>query len=134
MISEGDAVLPTKIYEPLPYSYMLAGCISMVVIPSLLGLLSGMLLFLAGALVWIVRSEHRREDDVFAERKNGPVPFWVYELLPFVCLLSAVAIFILPFSQFYYPSAFILLIVGIQLWLTRNMQRRHRPALFNQLS
>ncbi|MDX1538964.1 hypothetical protein [Arsukibacterium sp.] len=103
----------------------------MVLVPSLLGVLSGALLFLAGALVWIVRSEHRREDDVFAERKNGPVPFWGYELLPFVCLVSALAIFILPFNHFYYPSAVILLIVGVQLWLTRNMQRRHRPALLN---
>lgn len=124
-------MLPTKIYEPLPYSYMLAGIVSMVLVPSLLGVLSGALLFLAGALVWIVRSEHRREDDVFAERKNGPVPFWGYELLPFVCLVSALAIFILPFNHFYYPSAVILLIVGVQLWLTRNMQRRHRPALLN---
>ncbi|MDX1677766.1 hypothetical protein [Arsukibacterium sp.] len=126
-------MLPTKIYEPLPYSYMLAGLISMVLIPSVLGLLSGLLLFMAGALVWIVRSEHRREDDVFAERKNGPVPFWLYELLPFGCLVSAMVIFILPLNQFYYPSAVILLIVGVQLWLTRNMQRRHRPALQTEL-
>jgi hypothetical protein len=124
-------VLPTKIYEPLPYSYMFAGIVSMVLVPSLLGVISGALLFLAGALVWIVRSEHRREDDVFAERKNGPVPFWGYELLPFVCLVGALAIFILPFNHFYYPSAVILLIAGMQLWLTRSMQRRHRPALLN---
>ncbi|MBV2129435.1 hypothetical protein [Arsukibacterium indicum] len=103
----------------------------MILVPSVLGVFSGALLFLAGALVWIVRSEHRREDDVFAERKNGPVPFWGYELLPFVCLVTALTIFILPFNQFYYPSAVILLIVGVQLWLTRNMQRRHRPALLN---
>ncbi|WP_372625619.1 hypothetical protein [Arsukibacterium sp.] len=124
-------MLPTKIYEPLPYSYMLAGLISMALLPSLLGMMSGTLLFLAGALVWIVRSEHRREDDVFAERKNGPVPFWGYELLPFVCLLSSMTIFIMPFNQLYYPSAIILLIVGVQLWLTRNLQRRHRRALTN---
>ncbi|WP_290613223.1 hypothetical protein [Arsukibacterium sp. UBA3155] len=124
-------MLPTKIYEPLPYSYMLAGLISMVLLPSLLGMMSGTLLFMAGALVWIVRSEHRREDDVFAERKKGPVPFWGYELLPFVCLLSALIIFTMPFSQLYYPSAVILLIVGVQLWLTRNLQRRHRRALTN---
>tara|TARA_B100001059_G_scaffold109412_1_gene109294 strand:+ start:51816 stop:52148 length:333 start_codon:yes stop_codon:yes gene_type:complete len=110
---------------------MLAGLISMVLLPSLLGMMSGTLLFMAGALVWIVRSEHRREDDVFAERKKGPVPFWGYELLPFVCLLSALIIFTMPFSQLYYPSAVILLIVGVQLWLTRNLQRRHRRALTN---
>lgn len=124
-------MLPTKIYEPLPYSYMLAGLISMVLLPSLLGVVSGALFFLAGALVWIVRSEHRREDDVFAERKNGPVPFWGYELLPFACLLLALTIFVLPFSQLYYPSAAILLVVGVQIWITRNVQRRHRTALLN---
>lgn len=124
-------MLPTKIYEPLPYSYMFAGLVSMMLVPSMLGVVSGALLFLAGALVWIVRSEHRREDEVYAERKNGPMPFWSYELLPFACLLSALTIFVLPLSQLYYPSAVILLIVGIQLWVTRNMQRRHRPALLN---
>ncbi|WP_213996705.1 hypothetical protein [Arsukibacterium sp.] len=124
-------MLPTKIYEPLPYSYMVAGLVSMMLLPSVTGVASGALLFLAGALVWIIRSEHRREDDVFAERKKGPVPFWGYELLPFACLLLALIIFVLPFSQLYYPSAVILLIVGIQLWVTRSMQRRHRPALLN---
>ncbi|KKO48378.1 hypothetical protein VT06_11800 [Arsukibacterium sp. MJ3] len=122
-------MIPAKIYEPLPYSYMLAGLVSMAFLPSLFGVLSGGLLFMAGALVWIVRSEHRREDNVFAERKNGPLPFWGYELLPFACLLLALTIFMLPFSQFYYPSAVILLVVGLQLWLTRTMQRRHRSAL-----
>ncbi|SNY54589.1 hypothetical protein SAMN06297280_2686 [Arsukibacterium tuosuense] len=124
-------MLPTTIYEPLPYSYMVAGLVGMMVLPSALGVASGALLFLAGALVWIVRSEHRREDDVFADRKNGPVPFWGYELLPFACLLLALTIFVLPLSQLFYPSAAILLIVGMQLWITRNMQRRHRPALTN---
>tara|TARA_R110002126_G_scaffold16527_27_gene66081 strand:+ start:9590 stop:9982 length:393 start_codon:yes stop_codon:yes gene_type:complete len=128
---EGDVVLPTKIYEPLPYSYMLAGLVSMLVLPTLLGVVSGGVLFLAGALVWIVRSEHRREDEVFAERKNGPVPFWGYELLPFVCMLTALMIFNLSFNHFYYPSAVILLIVGVQMWLTRSTQRRHRRALLS---
>jgi hypothetical protein len=128
---EGDVMISAKIYEPLPYSYMLAGLVSMAFLPSLFGVLSGGLLFMAGALVWIVRSEHRREDKVFADRKNGPLPFWGYELLPFVCLLLALTIFMLPFNQFYYPSAVILLVVGLQLWLTRTMQRRHRSALLD---
>lgn len=51
--------VPAFIYELLPYLYILVGILALVKIPGQLGTLSGMLLLVAGLLVFKWRLAHR---------------------------------------------------------------------------
>lgn len=123
-------MLPEKLYESLPYLYAGAGVATLFLMPGhpMLLSLSGALLFVAGGLVWVVRSEHRRRDLDAHGRFPGLLPFWCYELLPFCYILTALMIFAWSSNPWLYPSAVIFLFIGNQLWFLRGSQRKHKNA------
>ncbi len=53
-------VLPNWLYEPLPYVYSSTGLVSAVVLESMMGRLSGVLLITAGCVISYQRYEYRR--------------------------------------------------------------------------
>lgn len=124
-------MLPTKIYEILPYGYVATGGSVMLSVESWLALTSGLLIMLAGAVIWVLRSDNRRSDMRNAREKYGGIlPFWFYEMLPFGYFILALLLFTASSNMYFYPSAMVLLIVGLQLWLLRGSYRKHqRPAL-----
>ena len=109
-------MIPDKIYEVLPYAYVAVGSAVMLATNAWLLVVCGFLMACAGAVVWVLRSDNRRSDIKAARSKYGGIlPFWCYELLPFI---------------YFYPSAMILLVIGMQLWLLRGSYRKHqRPVL-----
>ena len=54
--------IPESIYESLPYSYMGGGVLVVAALPNAWGIISGMLLLLAGVWVWWVRRIYRRTE------------------------------------------------------------------------
>jgi hypothetical protein len=128
-------MLPDKLYELLPYCYVGAGVMTVFMMPGhpVLTSLSGSLLILAGGLVWVLRSEHRRMDLNAQGRYPGPLPFWFYELLPFGYILTALMLFAWASSPLLYPSAVIFLIIGNQLWLLRSSQRKHKKVSYARM-
>lgn len=122
-------MLPTRIYEALPYIYMLTGVTTLVQLDGVLPMLSASLFFLAGALVWIARSEHRRTDYSYIQELHqsavGKIDFFMYELKPFLCALVGVLLMLEGRDLWLLPSALILLIVGLQIWGIRFSLRRH---------
>lgn len=131
-------MLPTKLYEILPYGYFATGSSVMLNVESWLALLSSLLIMLAGAVIWVLRSDNRRSDVRNARAKyGGELPFWFYELLPFSYFILALLLFSATSNVYVYPSAMILMIIGLQLWLLRGSYRKHhrpeiklRPARF----
>ncbi|HEX5792560.1 MAG TPA: hypothetical protein VFY01_04740 [Rheinheimera sp.] len=123
-------MLPEKVYEVLPYAYVATGVAIMLGFDSALALISGALMAIAGAIVWVLRSDNRRSDIKGAREKYGGVmPFWLYELLPFSYFMLALMLFAGSDNVYFYPFAMILLVVGVQLWLLRSSYRKHqRPA------
>ena len=124
-------MLPTKLYEALPYTYVASGIGIMLSSPLLLATAAGCLLALAGAVVWVLRSENRRSDIRNARQKYGGVlPYWCYELLPFSYSMLALLLFVHSDNLYLYPFAMILLVLGIQLWMLRRSYRKHqRPVM-----
>lgn len=54
-------IYPEWIYNALSYLYLAAGLLAMYLLDSVVGFVSGLLLALAGAAVWILRFRYRRE-------------------------------------------------------------------------
>ena len=119
-------MLPSPLYEALPYGYMAAGTTAVVLTPGYIAALSGVLLMVAGALVWILRSDHRRGDRQYFHSRGGELPFWFYEMQPFVYVITGLLCWQLTQNQFVYPSALILMVVGAQVFVMRNIQRKHQ--------
>lgn len=122
--------LPAKLYEPLPYAYIAVGSAILLAINSWLAVICGLLVLFAGAVIWILRSDHRRSDIKDARNKYGGVlPFWFYEMLPFNYSILALLLFTGSDNVYLYPSAMIMLVVGIQLWVLRSSYRKHQRPL-----
>lgn len=123
-------MLPAKLYETIPYAYIAVGCVILLGINSWLAVVSGVLIVFAGAVIWVLRSDNRRSDIKDARNKYGGVlSFWFYEMLPFNYGIVAMLLFTGSDNVYFYPSAMIMLVVGIQLWLLRSSYRKHqRPV------
>ena len=120
-------MLPTKLYEALPYVYIATGVAVLLSYSSWLALVCALLLTLAGAVVWILRSDNRRSDIRGARFKYGGwLPFWLYEMLPFACVMTALLVFAVSSNMYFYPFAMILLGVGTHVWLLRGSYRKHQ--------
>lgn len=121
-------MLPHRLYEFLPYAYMLAGVTVLWWLDNVLAAFSALLLITAGALVWILRSDHRRQDVTEGVHRQGRWPFWFYELQPFVYASAGLLLWRFSHNLYFIPSAMILLVVGLQIWLMRSLHRRHQPG------
>ena len=124
-------MLPNRLYEGLPYIYISTGAVAMSVLGNLMAVLSGVILIVAGALVWILRSDHRRGDIKQSSAHQGSIPFWLYELQPFIYATGGLLLWQTSSNQYLYPSALVLVVVGLQIWLMRNSQRKHQPPARN---
>lgn len=118
-------MVPERLYETLPYLYIVTGSQSVLWLPHWSAVLSGVVLIFAGAVVWVVRTEKRRSPYGIKFKEQGSLPFWWYELQPFIYLTCGALLFNYGESFWLYPSAMILLVLGVQLWLCRICWRKH---------
>jgi hypothetical protein len=125
-------MLPNSLYEGLPYIYISTGALAMPLLGNVVAVLSGLMLIVAGALVWILRSDHRRGDLKHSSSHQGSIPFWLYELQPFIYATCGLLIWQMSDNKYLYPSALVLIVVGLQIWLMRNSQRKHQSPAKNR--
>ena len=121
-------MIPKPLYESLPYLYMVIGIAVLVALGNYFAMFSGLMLFLAGSLIWILRSDHRRA----SRKQRGPIPYWLYELQPFLYASLGVSLGFYSQNVYFYPSAMILTVAGMQVWYLRSVQRRHRMPVNNR--
>jgi hypothetical protein len=117
-------MIPQRIYESLPYVYMSLGLAILCSVKNPYAFSSALLFVLAGAVVWVVRSEHRRTRHRLSAQVHGMLPFWCYELLPFSYLTLGLSLLAYSENTLMYPSAVILTVLGLQVWTLRALQRR----------
>ena len=117
-------MIPERLYETLPYLYVITGSQSVLWLPHWTAALLGIGLIFLGAVVWVIRSEKRRDPYAIKFKPHGVLPFWYYELQPFIYLSGGVLLFGLSHNFLLYPSAMILSVLGTQLWLCRICCRR----------
>ncbi|MCY9821903.1 hypothetical protein [Aeromonas media] len=124
-------MLPPWIYEQLPLLYLLLSAVLWFFAHSPLLWLAAILLFVVGALLWMMRSNYRRTDLVIYPAKRWLQPEWYYEALPFLWLALGLVLLRQPDT-----TALLALLPclwgGRCLW-TRRRHRHHTPGLAMQL-
>lgn len=121
-------MLPLWIYEQLPLLYLLLSAVLWFFAHSPLLWLAAILLFVVGALLWMMRSNYRRTDLVIYPAKRWLQPEWCYEALPFLWLALGLVLLRLPDTTALLPCLW----AGRCLW-TRRRHRHHTPGLAMQL-
>lgn len=120
-------ILPKALYELLPYGYMSAGVAEIGYFKTLISTGSGLLFFMAGALIWVLRSNHRRTDPE-ASRKLISNNQSMYELKPFMCIAISVLLFTWFNSWMVIPVASLFSLFGIYVIVLRSIHRNKRVS------
>lgn len=114
-------MLPKVVYELMPYGYMSVGVAEISYFKTLLTTTSGLLFFVAGALIWILRSNHRRTDPV-VNRKNANNQSF-YEMKPFLLIAGSVLVYTWVNTAMVLPAAALTAAIGTYLLLARTVNR-----------
>ena len=120
-------MIPKTLYELLPYGYMSAGVAEISYFKTLLSTGSGLLFFMAGALVWVLRSNYRRTDPEASRKASGAGQSF-YELKPFLLIVSGVLIFTWINSWMGLPLASMVTLIGMYIVVLRSMHRTKRVS------
>ena len=116
-------MISKSIYELLPSVYLMLGSSSLIWNDNSLGLLGGALLFILGAVIWVMRSNYRRTDEHKLPSKSFTLPETLYEFVPFLFIGLGLSL-LSQFSQLpIYIVAAVCLYRGTQLLYLRH---RHR--------
>ena len=120
-------ILPKALYEILPYGYMSAGVAEIGYFKTFISTGSGLLFFMAGALIWVLRSNHRRTDPK-AARKSLDHNQSMYELKPFICIAISVLMFTWVNNWVALPVAAMFSLFGLYVLVQRSVNRNKRVA------
>ncbi|MBA6417880.1 hypothetical protein H4J50_17945 [Colwellia sp. 6M3] len=125
---------PKFIYENLPYAYFLVCAYLLAFYDSWPVFVSVGLLYCAGCITLVTRSEYRRvdrrksDDDNFI--KKNKLPEWIYEYLPYGYFAVAMVIVLKTTSSALQFIAFCLMILALRNLLFRMNNRRKAKSLF----
>ena len=115
-------MLPSAIYEPLPFAYMGSGLLLLGVAEQPGLLLAGLAFYLAGSLAWFRRSAHRRIDKPLPARQQG-WPLWLYEIRPFALILLGLLMLRLATHPIFLAPALVWCLLGGYQLLQRHYSR-----------
>ncbi|WP_219592031.1 hypothetical protein [Aeromonas salmonicida] len=115
-------MLPSAIYEPLPFAYMGSGLLLLGVAEQPGLLLAGLAFYLAGSLAWFRRSAHRRIYKPLPARKQG-WPLWLYESRPFALILLGLLMLRLATHPIFLAPALVWCLLGGYQLLQRHYSR-----------
>jgi hypothetical protein len=124
-------LLPKALYELMPYAYMSAGIAEISYFKTLIATGSGLLFFVAGSLIWILRSNYRRKDPEVT-RKEVSANQGLYELKPFLFIMCGVLTVTWSNNWLVYPAASLLVLFGFYILMLRTMHRG-RQAKFSRV-
>lgn len=115
-------MLPSAIYEPLPFAYMGSGLLLLGIAEQPGLLLAGLALYLAGSLAWFRRGAYRRPDKHRLVLKQG-WPLWLYESRPFALILLGLLMLRLATHPVFLAPALVWCLLGGYQLLQRHYNR-----------
>ena len=118
-------MLTKPLYEILPFGYMALGSSSFIALDINYALVAATVVFVLGARIYVMRSQNRRTDSA-RRRKSGYLPEMIYNFLPFIYLIAALAIFKFLPKDLYPIEAICLLSYGLYILVRRSLYRRHK--------
>ena len=119
-------VIRKPVYEVLPYTYIAVGIMVVIAMDSPLTYVSGVLFYVAGAIVWVMRSAYRRKNnkrDITNRRSSIRFPEMVYEFLPFIYIGLAVLLVVSFSTPLAYIPGAVLAMAGMLVWIIRAIYR-----------
>jgi hypothetical protein len=114
-------MLPSAIYEPLPFAYMGSGLLMLGVADHPGLLLAGLAFYLAGSLAWFRRSAYRRPDKPVVRKQGWPL--WLYESRPFALILLGLLMLRLATHPIFLAPALVWCLLGGYQLLQRHYSR-----------
>lgn len=121
--------LSKPIYEKLPHLYVIVGISLFFLYKNIAIELAGAALYYIAAIVWIKRSDYRRQTRIKTTVQYIRIPQPIYEFYPFMFIAIAL------FTVKYYPqplplaAALLLALVGLKTLVLRR-QSRLNPLKF----
>jgi len=122
-------MIPLLIYEALPTIYTLFGLSLLISSDLPLVLFSANIFYFVGSTIWIMRSAHRRTDNIKALNKRWLWPDLVYEFKPFLQILMGALMLRLPLGGVSI-AAFMLILIAARHLLKRQANRKCVSFLF----
>ncbi|HAU4929125.1 hypothetical protein [Aeromonas hydrophila] len=114
-------MLPSAIYEPLPFAYMGSGLLLLGIADQPGLLLAGLAFYLAGSLAWFRRGAYRRPDKQQLRKQGWPL--WLYESRPFALILLGLLMLRLATHPVFLAPAFVWCLLGGYQLLQRHYNR-----------
>lgn len=122
-------LLSKPVYESLPYVYLMAG-FGVIAFSDGLVWTGGVVLFVAGSVIWVMRSCFRRTNKDWQVQRDWVILDDLYELAPFAYLLTAIlAKKLLEPSLLLDVAAFVLAVCGLLILYLRSKHRRCDASL-----
>lgn len=118
-------MISRTIYEVLPTSYLILGSSTILLRHETVALMLAVLIFFLGARLYNMRSQNRRSDPA-RKRQRGVLPFALYNLMPFIFLLSATFLFRFTQSSAMNIIAIALVSYATYILIQRSNYRKHR--------
>ncbi|MFV7666605.1 hypothetical protein [Shewanella algae] len=118
-------ILSRMVYESLPYLYFFTGSLALYLLDPLLGILGSVLLILAAAWIYNLRSSHRRSDPKRL-RRGGFWPDPLYAGLSFLWLLSGMLLLRFADKEVYQLLGLLICAWGSYILSQRHLYRRHK--------
>jgi len=120
-------MIPKVIYEISPYVYMAGGLAEITYFKTLVTTGSGLLFYVAGALIWVLRSNNRRTDpEGMRKLINSNQSF--YELKPFFLIAMGVLLFTWLNTWMALPFAALTIVIGAYLVVVRAVYRNKKVS------
>ncbi|HFK2924811.1 TPA: hypothetical protein ACGY8I_000768 [Aeromonas hydrophila] len=114
-------MLPSVIYEPLPFAYMGSGLLLLGIADQPGLLLAGLAFYLAGSLAWFRRGAYRRPDKQQLRKQGWPL--WLYESRPFALILLGLLMLRLATHPIFLAPALVWCLLGGYQLLQRHYSR-----------
>ena len=125
-------MLSKPIYEALPFCYLSLGSLSFMLLPSIYAQTLGIVIFLFGSHIYLLRSSNRRTDPK-RRHKKGWLPAFIYEHIPRLFLL--LSLLLLKVDSTTIPIISLLLMSSaLYLALRRSLYRKHKTTDVHWLS
>ncbi|MBT1444528.1 hypothetical protein KJI95_08295 [Shewanella sp. JM162201] len=118
-------MLSRPFYESLPYLCMIAAATTLFWQRTPLTISAGLVLFFAGAKIYIMRSDNRRTDPS-RKRKKGSWPKSLYELFPFLCLALSAMLLGMPDASWMILPSLAMMAYSLYVLASRANYRHHQ--------
>ncbi|WNC73663.1 hypothetical protein RGQ13_06630 [Thalassotalea psychrophila] len=122
--------LSKPVYEKLPFIYFIVALYLFFNYDLTLTNVSAALLYVVSALVWVKRSDYRRQTRISKTVSGIRLPQIVYEYYPFVFLAASLAILKYFPQPIALAAALLMSLVALKNIIIRRQSRRANPLKF----